>query len=226
LHCVAAGEDKVADGRLRLVEDLQPATRNWKLFPVNICVFSSSSDIIEPHFFKAATELGSEIARRGDTLVWGGCKVGLMGAVAEGAHDAGGKVVGVIPTFMQRRALAYEAADEMIATETMRERKAEMESRADAFIALPGGFGTLEEMLEIITLKQLQQHTKPVIFLDVDGFWAPLASLFDHILQLKFAKPVYRELYAFLPTVPRVFEYLDSYEAPVIASKWFDTRNL
>jgi uncharacterized protein (TIGR00730 family) len=190
---------------------------------VNICVFSSSSDVIEPHFFQAATELGREIARRGDTLVWGGCKVGLMGAVADAAHQNGGRVVGVIPTFMQERALAYNAADEMIATETMRERKAEMESRADAFIALPGGFGTLEEMLEIITLKQLQQHSKPVIFLDVDSFWAPLASLFDHILALKFAKPVYRELYAFIPKVPAVFDYLDRYQAPVIASKWFLT---
>jgi cytokinin riboside 5'-monophosphate phosphoribohydrolase len=193
---------------------------------MNICVFSSSSDVIEPHFFQAAAELGREIARRRDTLVWGGCKVGLMGAVADAAHNAGGKTVGVIPTFMQRRALAYEAADEMIATETIRERKAEMESRADAFVALPGGFGTLEEMLEIITLKQLQQHTRPVIFLDVEGFWAPLASLFNHILQLKFAKPAYRELFAFIDTVPRVFEYLDSYEAPVIASKWFDTKHL
>ena len=190
---------------------------------MNICVFSSSSDAIEPHFFNAATELGREIARRGDTLVWGGCKVGLMGAVAKAAHQSGGRVVGVIPTFMQRRALAYEAADEMIATETMRERKALMDSRADAFVALPGGFGTLEEMLEIITLKQLQQHAKPVIFLDVDAFWAPLASLFEHILQLKFAKPAYRELFAFIDSVPRVFEYLDSYQAPVIASKWFRT---
>lgn len=146
-----------------------------------------------------------------------------MGAVARAAHEAGGRVVGVLPAFIHQRGLGYEPADELHITATMRERKAMMEERADAFIALPGGFGTLEEMLEIMTLKQLQQHAKPVIFLDVDGFYAPLERLFEHIVESKFAKAAYRELYAFVASPGAAFEYLESYTPPRLVSKWFNT---
>ncbi len=139
--------------------------------PLNVCVFCSSSDVIEPTYFAAASELGTALASRRDTLIYGGTNVGLMGAVARAVHQHGGRVVGVIPSFIAGRGLAYSPADELIVTRDMRERKARMEERADVFVALPGGFGTLEEMLEIVTLKQLQQHTKAVIFLNVDGFY-------------------------------------------------------
>lgn len=191
-----------------------------------ICVFSSSSDVIENGFFELATELGRDIARRGDTMVYGGCSVGLMGAVARGVHELGGKVVGVIPKFIHARGLGYEPSDELIVTGDMRERKAMMEARSDAFIALPGGFGTLEEMLEIITLKQLQQHTKPVIFLNHAGFYDPLAALFEHMYERRFAKPVYRDMYYLAADVKDAFDYLDSYKTPVFENKWFNTGEI
>jgi uncharacterized protein (TIGR00730 family) len=191
---------------------------------MNLCVFSSSSDIIAPEFFAVAEELGAALARRGDVLVYGGCSVGLMGAMARAVHRHGGRVVGIIPTFIHQRGLAYDPADELIVTQTMRDRKAQMESRADCFLALPGGFGTLEEMLEIITLKQLAQHTKPVIFLNVSGFYDPLASLFAHMLEQRFVKAASRELYHFAASVDDVFAYLETYTAPRIELKWFKTK--
>lgn len=190
---------------------------------MNICVYSSSSDVIEPVFFAAAAQLGAAVARRGDILVYGGCSIGLMGAVARAAQQNGGRVIGIIPTFMHQRGLTHAHCDELILTETMRERKALMEARSDAFIALPGGFGTLEEMLEVITLKQLQRHRKPVLFLDVERFYAPLQLLFEHILEHRFAKPAYRDLYAFVPDVASGLAYLDQYQPPQLVSKWSDT---
>lgn len=193
---------------------------------MNVCVFSSSSDAIEPAYFAVAEELGAAIAARGHVMIYGGCSVGLMGATARAVHRHGGRVVGIIPTFIHRRGLAYDPADELIVTETMRERKALMESRADCFLALPGGFGTLEEMLEIITLKQLAQHTKPVMFLNTGGFYDPLASLFDHMLEQKFVKAASRELYHFSRTIDEVFAYLESYSPPNVELKWFKTKEV
>ncbi len=190
---------------------------------LNICVFCSSSDVIEPAYFDAATELGGTMARRGDVLIYGGTNVGLMGAIARSMHQNRGHVVGVIPAFIASRGLAYAPANELIITRDMRERKARMEERADAFIALPGGFGTLEEMLEIITLKQLQQHRKPVIFLNTGGFYDPLIALFAHMREHRFAKAYADKLYHFAPTVPDAFAYLDSYQPPMIEAKWFRT---
>jgi uncharacterized protein (TIGR00730 family) len=187
-----------------------------------ICVFSSSSDAVETAFFDLAHELGRAIGLRGDSIIFGGCNVGLMGAVARGTHAGGGKVIGAIPEFIAQRGINYAECDEMIVTADMRERKAVMERRADAFIALPGGFGTLEEILEIITLKQLQQHAKPVVFLNHAGFYDPLAALFEHMYEHRFAKPSYREMYHFAPDVPGALAYLDSYSPPAIESKWFN----
>ena len=193
--------------------------------PRSVCVFSSSSDVIDRRFFDIAAELGRALGQRGDTLVYGGCSVGLMGAVARGVHEQAGKVVGVIPVFIHAKGLGYEPADELIVTDNMRERKAVMESRADAFIALPGGFGTLEEMLEIITLKQLQQHTKPVVFLNHAGFYDPLSALFDHMFEQRFAKPVYRQMYYFATDVASAMDYLDQYRPPQFENKWFNTAS-
>ncbi len=191
--------------------------------PLNICVFCSSSDVIEPEYFAAATTLGETMAKRGDVLIYGGTNVGLMGATARAMHQHGGRVVGVIPGFMASRGLAYAPADELLITRDMRERKARMEARADAFLALPGGFGTLEEMLEIITLKQLQQHTKPVIFLNTGGFYDPLIALFEHMREHRFAKSYANSLYHFAADVPAVFAHLDHYQPPQLEAKWFKT---
>lgn len=182
--------------------------------PRNLCVFCSSSDVIEPVYFQAAKELGTALARRGDALIYGGTSVGLMGALARSLHQHGGRVVGIIPGFLAARGMAYAPADELILTRDLRERKAVMESRADAFLALPGGFGTLEEMMEIITLKQLQQHAKPAVFLNTAGFWDPLAELFRHMEAHQFVKPLAGSLYHFAPTVDDALAYLDSYQPP------------
>ncbi len=173
-----------------------------------------------PAFFTLAEELGKEMARRGHVLVYGGTNVGLMGAVARAAQQGGGKVVGVIPKFIADRGLAYQSANELIVTNDMRQRKATMEARADAFVALPGGFGTLEEVLEIITLKQLQQHTKPVIFLNSDGYYDPLTTLFEHMYEHRFAKPAYRGMYEFAADVRSALDYMESYQPPVLPAKW------
>lgn len=161
-----------------------------------------------------------EIGLRAGTLVFGGTSVGLMGAVARSTHKHGGRVLGVLPGFMRARGIAYTSADELIITADMRERKATMESRSDAFLALPGGFGTLEEMIEIITLKQLRQHSKPVVFLDIDNFYRPLQRLFEHMITNHFAKEAIRQIYHFAKDVPSAFRYLDEYEPPKIDEKW------
>lgn len=185
------------------------------------CVFSSSSDAVDREFFAAALEVGMEIGMRGGTLVYGGATVGLMGAVARSAQKHGGHVVGVLPEYLQARGLAFVDCEELIITRDLRERKATMEQRSDAFLALPGGYGTLEEMLEIVTLKQLAQHTKPVVFLDINGFYRPLQRLFDHMIRNHFAKESSQAAYHFAKDVSSAFQYLDAYQPPKIEQKWF-----
>ncbi|HZP84799.1 MAG TPA: TIGR00730 family Rossman fold protein [Chthonomonadaceae bacterium] len=185
-----------------------------------ICVYSSSSDAIAPAFFEAATELGAEMARRGHALVFGGTSVGLMGAVARAVHASGGTVIGVIPQSIHERGIAYEIADELIVTRDLRERKAYMEARAEAFVTLPGGFGTLEELLEILTLKQLQAHDKPIALINAQGFYDPLAHLFEHIYRERFARPEYRNLYHFAPDAVGALDYIANYTPVRLESKW------
>jgi len=189
----------------------------------NICVYCSSSDMVAPSYFELAEELGSAIARRGHTLVYGGTNIGLMGACARAAKQQGAKVVGVIPSFIAERGLAYRDADELIVTDNMRERKALMEERADAFVGMPGGFGTLEEMFEVITLKQLQRHNKAIIFLNADGYYDPLALAIEKMYEAQFAKHAYRNMYAFASDVPSALEHVENYVPAEIPSKWFVT---
>jgi hypothetical protein len=187
---------------------------------MNITVFSSSSEAVDPAFFTVAAELGRGMARRGDTLVYGGTTVGLMGAAARAVFENGGKVIGVIPRYMAERGIDFSDC-ELHLTRDLRERKAKMEQLADAFLVLPGGFGTLEELLEILTLKQLQQHQKAIVILNVNGFFDPLKALFEHVYQQRFAKETTRALYHFAPTVEHAFGYLDAYVPVAVPSKWF-----
>lgn len=186
-----------------------------------ICVYSASSDVIPAEYMDVASDLGRQMARRGYTLIYGGGAIGLMGAVARAVHDEGGTVVGVIPEFMLDWGVAYENSDELIVTRDMRERKATMESMSDAFIALPGGFGTLEEMLEIITLKQLGRHSKPIAFLNALGFYDCLHSTFEHMYAERFAKPEYRDLYRFSPDAADVLWYVETYQPTEQPGKLF-----
>jgi cytokinin riboside 5'-monophosphate phosphoribohydrolase len=186
-----------------------------------ICVFSSSSDAVAPAYFKAACDLGQLIALHGHTLVYGGSNVGLMGELARAVHTQQGKVIGVIPESIQARGVAYDLADELLVTADLRERKAVMEARSDAFIALPGGFGTLEEVSEILTLKQLQMHTKPMVLVNTLGFYDKLLALYEHFYAEHFAKEQYRKLYYVAPNVTSALVYIETYQPPHLESKWF-----
>jgi len=151
-----------------------------------LCVFCGSSQHVDPKYPAMADALGRGMVAQGWGLVYGGGNVGLMGAVARAVTGSGGRVVGVIPEFMRVRELAYRAADELIAVETMRERKRIMEHRAAAFLALPGGIGTLEELLEIMTLRYINQTDKPVVLLNQDGFYDDLLRFFERMTRERF----------------------------------------
>jgi len=189
-----------------------------------LCVYCSSSDRLDPKYAAVAEELGHALVAQGWGLVYGGGKTGLMGRVARAAKSAGGRVVGVIPEFMKARELAFDEADELVTVVTMRERKLLMEARADAFVALPGGWGTLEEIMEILTLRQLDIVKKPCVFLNQDGFYDPLLQLFDRMLADKFFKPSNMELFRVAGTVPEVFTQIDAAHGAKAESKWFETR--
>jgi uncharacterized protein (TIGR00730 family) len=183
-----------------------------------ICVYCASSEAVPIDYFQAAKALGREIARRGHTLVYGGGNIGLMGALARAVTAHRGRVVGVIPQALAQ--LGYEGADEMIVTADLRERKAVMEARADAFVALPGGFGTLEELLEIITLKQLGLHDKPIVLVNTAGFYDPLVAVFEGIYAAEFTKAVYRALYHVAPNPVDALDYVDGYRPVDLPKKW------
>ncbi len=134
---------------------------------MNICVYCASSDAVAPAYFRAAEALGQMIAQRGDTLVYGGAGIGLMGALARAVKAGGGHVIGVMPRVLAAEPITFALLDEFVITHDLRERKARMEALADAFLVLPGGFGTLEELAEILTLRQLREHTKPVVLLNI-----------------------------------------------------------
>ncbi|HEX7632009.1 MAG TPA: TIGR00730 family Rossman fold protein [Lacunisphaera sp.] len=189
-----------------------------------LCVYCSSSDRLDPKYSAAAEELGRELVARGWGLVYGGGKTGLMGAVARGTKKAGGRVVGVIPEFMKARELAFDEADELVTVITMRERKLLMETRADAFVTLPGGFGTLEEIMEILTLRQLDVVKKPCVFYNQDGFYDDLLRLFDRMLAEKFFKPSNMDLFRVATSIPDIFTQIEAGANVQAGSKWFQTR--
>lgn len=155
----------------------------------SVCVYCGSSIGTDPVFEAAASRLGQVIAGAGLRLVYGGGDVGLMGTVARAVQNEGGKVTGIIPHFLERKEQMLDDVDELIVTETMHERKHLMFQKADAFIALPGGIGTLEEVVEMMTWAQLGRHSKPVCLANVSGFWSPLIHLLDHMRKQGFIRP-------------------------------------
>jgi uncharacterized protein (TIGR00730 family) len=189
--------------------------------PQAICVFSSSSNAVAPAYFEAARQLGLLIAQHGHTLVYGGSNVGLMGELARAVHSCHGRVIGVIPETIRARGVAYDMADELLVTADLRERKALMEMRSDAFIALPGGFGTLEEVSEVLTLKQLQLHTKPIVLINTLAFYDRLIELYDHFYAEHFAKGQSRQLYHIALDAPGALAHIEAYQPPQVESKWF-----
>ena len=155
----------------------------------SICVYCGSSPGHDGVYERAARHLGAAIAEAGLRLVYGGGTKGLMGAVSRGVMDAGGQVTGIIPRFLMHKEAtedALGALDELIVTEDMHERKHTMFARSDAFVTLPGGIGTLEEVIEILTWAQLGRHSKPIVLANIDGFWDPLTALLDHMGEAGF----------------------------------------
>ena len=149
----------------------------------SVCVYCGSRAGHDARYEAAARQLGTALAQAGIRLVYGGGSVGLMGTVARACLDAGGKVTGVIPRFLEEREVMLRRVDDLVITEDMHERKRRMFDEADAFVALPGGIGTLEEVVEMITWAQLGQHKKPVLLADIGGFWGPLTELLDHMIE-------------------------------------------
>ncbi|MDQ1745919.1 MAG: hypothetical protein QOD07_182 [Frankiaceae bacterium] len=174
-----------------------------------ICVFCASSERIDPSYVELATAVGAELARRGHDLVSGGGSVSCMGAVARAARAGGARTVGVIPHALTRTEIADHAADELVVTDDMRARKGEMDRRADAFLTLPGGVGTLEELMEIWVSRVLQMHDKPVVVLDPDGVFAPLREQVDLLVRRGFARPSVRDAVAWVTTVGAAFDALE-----------------
>ncbi|MGB3694370.1 MAG: TIGR00730 family Rossman fold protein [Spirulinaceae cyanobacterium] len=159
-----------------------------------ICVFCGSRTGINPNYEQTASNLGKMIAQKGLGIVYGAGKSGLMGAVAKAALTAGGQVVGVIPDFLSSQEPTYSGLTKLHIVDSMHERKALMAKLADAFIILPGGYGTLEEFCEILTWAQLALHQKPIILLNINGYYDPLLKFFDQAVQEKFLLPQYRSL--------------------------------
>ncbi len=153
-----------------------------------VCVYCGSGPGTNPHFIEAAIALGKALAENGVRLVYGGGSIGMMGAVATSVLDHGGNVTGIIPGFLTARENALTRVQEMIVTPDMHERKRLMFERSDAFVALPGGIGTLEELVEQLTWQQLGRHAKPVLLANIDGFWEPLFALLAHMRATQFIR--------------------------------------
>ncbi len=151
-----------------------------------VCVYCGSSAGADPAFVKAAEALGKSFAQSGVRLVYGGGSVGIMGAVARAVLDHGGTAIGIIPEFLARRERPQGLREDLVVTRDMHERKRRMFEAADAFVALPGGIGTLEELVEQLTWVQIGQHKKPVLLANINGFWDPLRDLLDHMEKLGF----------------------------------------
>lgn len=186
-----------------------------------ICVYCGSNAGARPVYAEAARELGSELALRGIGLVYGGGRVGLMGIVADAVLTGGGEVIGVIPKALATKEVAHHGLTDLRVVASMHERKALMVELADAFIALPGGFGTLEEFCEVLTWAQLGIHRKPHGLLNVAEFYAPLLKFFDHAVAEKFVRGVHRELIITASEPAELLDLLAKAHPPNL-NKWID----
>lgn len=186
-----------------------------------ICVFCGSNDGARPEYLAAAQNLGRALAERSIGLVYGGASVGLMGAVADAVLRAGGEVVGVMPRSLLEREVAHRQLRDLRVVGSMHERKALMAELADAFLALPGGLGTLEEFFEVWTWAQLGEHTKPLGMLNVAGYYDPLLAFFDHLVSERFVRPEHRAMVLLEEDAGALLSGFASYRPPVV-SKWID----
>jgi hypothetical protein len=189
----------------------------------SLCVYCGSNAGAKPAYSDRAIALGTRLAKDGVALVYGGGNVGLMGLVADAALEAGGEVIGVIPEHLVNREVAHRGLTRLEVVGSMHERKARMFDLADAFVALPGGFGTLDEMFEMLTWRQLGLGDKPCAFLDVDGFYAPLFAMLDRMVAERFVHPDQRADLWHGDDLDAMLAWMREY-SPAAASKWLDEK--
>ena len=188
-------------------------------FASSLCVYCGSAVGIDSRHGEAARALGRGMAENRIRLVYGGARVGLMGAMADAALAAGGEVVGILPGHLDKTELGHRGATELIVVSSMHERKHRMFEMSDAFAVLPGGFGTLDEAFEIITWRKLGLHDKPVFLLDIAGYWRPLLALVDHVVGQGFASPLDRRLYTVVKSVEALIPALAAAPRPKTGSQ-------
>ena len=186
-----------------------------------ICVFCGSSSGSGPQYRACAEELGAELARRNVGLIYGGGNVGLMGGIADAVLRAGGEAIGVIPEHLMTREIAHKQLTKLHVVRSMHERKALMADLSDAFIALPGGFGTLEEFFEVLTWSQLGLHLKPCGIVNLLEYYTPLLAMLDHAVEQRFLKPQNRALVLARDTASELLRALEEWR-PVPVEKWLD----
>ena len=182
----------------------------------SVCVFCGSSDLADPAFLEAAGQLGEALAQSGLKLIYGGGGVGLMGACARAAQAAGGEVLGIIPDFLIGREKALESIDHVVVG-NMHERKMLMFQSADAFVVLPGGVGTLEEVVELLSWRRLDLHAKPVVFYSPGGFWRPLFDLFRHTVDARLTPPQFMNAWTTVERIDEVVPLLREARPPLDA---------
>ena len=188
-----------------------------------VCIYAGSLDGARQEYRAGAAAFARLLAEDGVGIVYGGGRAGLMGAVADAAREAGGKVTGVIPRQLVEREVAHQDLDDLRVVNSMHERKALMAELADAFVAIPGGIGTLEELVEVFTWAQLGMHRKPVALLDLGGYYRGLVEFFDHAEAEGFLRPATRQMLVVEPDPARMIERLRAYEPPHVP-QWIDER--
>lgn len=191
----------------------------------NVCVFASSSNHLDEIYYKDARELGLLIGQNNYNVVYGGSKLGMMYACAGAVKEAGGKIIGIMPERLANMGCANpEDCDEFVLTAGMRERKAKMDEMSDAIVAIAGGYGTLEELAELIVQKQLGYNNKPIVILNTSGFYDKLIEFFETIIQRSFANPEARKLYYVAKTPLEAIEYIKNYQPEEIGAKFVKAK--
>lgn len=183
----------------------------------SLCVYCGASDRVDAAYRQAAVDLGTRLAESGIELVYGGGRIGLMGRLADAVRLAGGRVTGIIPAHLHDREIGHHGISELIVVGSMHERKQLMFERSDAFAVLPGGIGTIEEAFEIITWKQLRLHDKPIVLVDIAGYWQPFQSLVDHVIDSGFAGPSVRGLFQVADSIDGLLKALAASHEPGLA---------
>lgn len=185
-----------------------------------ICVYCGSSSDVDDIYKQVARDFGRLMAEEGITLVYGGGHVGLMGIIADAVLQGGGEVIGIIPEFITAREISHDHLTELHVVKTMHERKMLMAERSDAFVVLPGGFGTMDEFFEILTWRQLQIHDKPIVLLNTEGYWSGLIELLDNIIAKGFARPAHKENFKVVTQTEEVLPALREFGAFTKGLNW------